>query len=98
MADLFTVFAWLQAKPGKESDLRAALLALIELTRKEDGCVQYDLHEHTGQPGQFAFYENWTSKEHLERHQASSHIQAFRAASQALLAEPARIETYWRIA
>ena len=98
MADLFTVFAWLQAKPGKESELRAALLALIEPTHQEDGCVQYDLHEHTENPGRFAFYENWTSKEHLDRHLASSHLQAFFTASQALLAEPAHIETYWRIA
>ena len=98
MADLFTVIAWLEAKPGKESELRAALLALIEPTRKEDGCVQYDLHEHTEQPGRFAFYENWTSKEHLDRHLASPHVQDFFTASPALLTGPPRIETYWRLA
>jgi len=98
MAELFTVVAWMQAKPGKEHDLHAALLALIEPTRKEDGCLKYDLHQHTESPGQFAFYENWTSKQHLDRHLASSHVQTFLTASNAMLSEPPKIETYWRIA
>ena len=61
MAQVLTVVAELQAKPGKEEDLRRAVLALIEPTRQEDGCVQYDLHVHTSDPGRFVFYENWTS-------------------------------------
>jgi quinol monooxygenase YgiN len=78
--------------------LRRALLALIEPTRREEGYVQYDLHVHTGDPGRFVFYENWTSREHLDRHLASAHLQAFVAAGSDLLADPPRIETYWRIA
>lgn len=74
MAELLTVVAWMQAKPGKEDELRTAVLAVIEPTRKEEGCVQYDLHEHTEHPGAFVFYENWTSKEHLARHAASAHL------------------------
>jgi quinol monooxygenase YgiN len=30
----------MKAKPGKEEDLRGAVLALIEPTRREDGCAQ----------------------------------------------------------
>jgi quinol monooxygenase YgiN len=98
MAQLLTVVAEMQAKPGKEEDLRRAVLALIEPTRREDGCVQYDLHVHSSNPTRFVFYENWTSREHLDRHAASTHLQKFRAVSADLLAEPPRIETYWRIA
>jgi quinol monooxygenase YgiN len=98
MAELLTVVAWMQAKPGKEDDLRSAVLALIEPTRKEDGCVQYDLHEHSDKPGTFVFYENWTSKEALAKHAASAHLKAFGEVSGALLVEPPRVETYWRIA
>jgi len=98
MAELFTVVAWMEAKLGMETDLRTALLELIEPTRKEGGCVQYDLHEHTERPGHFVFYENWKSHDHLDRHLATPHLQAFQAVSPDLLAEPARIETYWRIA
>ena len=98
MAQLLTVVAEMQAKPGKEDDLRRTLQALIEPTRQEEGCVQYDLHVHSSNPGRFVFYENWTSQEHLDRHAASVHLQNFRAVSADLLAEPPRIETYRRIA
>ena len=97
MAQALTVVAELKAKPGKEEDLRRALLALIEPTRKEDGFLQYDLHVNTNDPGRFVFYENWVSREHLDRHLASPHLEAFKAAAPSLLGEPARVETYWRI-
>ena len=98
MAQMLTVVAEMQAKPGKEDDLRRAVLALIEPTRQEDGCIQYDLHVHSADPARVVFYENWTSQEHLNRHAASAHLQHFRTVSADLLAAPARIETYWRIA
>lgn len=98
MAQLLTVVAEMQAKPGKEDDLRRAVLALIEPTRQEDGCVQYDLHVHTSDRGRFVFYENWLSREHLDRHAASVHLKQFGAVSAELLVEPPRVETYLRIA
>ena len=97
MADLLTVVAEMTAKPGKERDLQQALLALIEPTRKEEGCIQYDLHAGTDNPGRFVFYENWTSKEMLDRHSASPHLTAFREIAGDLLSEPARILLYKRI-
>jgi quinol monooxygenase YgiN len=98
MAQLLTVVAELKSKPGKEEDLRRAVLALIEPTRQEDGCVQYDLHVHTSDPGRFVFYENWTSREHLDRHLATEHLKHFRALSDDLLTKLPRVETYWRVA
>jgi len=98
MPELLTVVAHMKAKPGKEEDLRRAVLALIEPTRKEEGCVQYDLHVHSSDPGRFVFYENWASREHLDRHAASAHLKAFGALAADLLAEPPSVETYRRIA
>ncbi len=98
MSELLTVVAEMKAKPGREEDLRRALLALIEPTRKEEGCAQYDLHVHTEDPGRFLFYENWASLERLEQHAASPHFRAFEKKSGELLAEPMKIATYARIA
>jgi quinol monooxygenase YgiN len=95
--DLLTVVAEITAKPGKEDELRQMLLGLIEPTRKEEGCVQYDLHVSTDHPGQFVFYENWTSRDVLDRHLASEHLKAFIAVMDDLLAEPPRILTFRRI-
>ena len=95
---LLTVVAEMVAKPGKEDDLKRHLLALVDPTRGEDGCVQYNLHQSTSEAGRFLFYENWDSRELLERHLQSPHLVAFGATEEELLAEPARVLTYTRIA
>ncbi len=98
MPELLTVVAEMVAKPGREQDLRRELLALVEPTRKEQGCVQYDLHVSTEEPGRFVFYENWNSKEDLARHAASPHLTRLGTVIGDLTAEPPRILTYHRIA
>jgi quinol monooxygenase YgiN len=89
-----TVVATIRAKPGKETELRRELLSLIPTTRKESGCLNYDLHVATDNPGAFLFHENWTSKKHLDDHLARPHLQAFLAKAGNLLAEPPQI-TLW---
>ena len=94
---MLTVVAEMQAKPGQESALREALLGLIAPTRVESGCVQYDLHEDNDVPGRFLFYETWESKEHLDRHLATPHLEAFKARMDDLLAAPLRLLLMTRI-
>jgi quinol monooxygenase YgiN len=93
-----SVVAEMVAKPGKEDELKRHLIALVAPTLKEEGCVQYDLHQSTTEPGRFVFYENWTSAETLDRHSKSAHIRAFRSVRDEILAEPGRVLTYTRIA
>jgi quinol monooxygenase YgiN len=71
-----TVVATFQAKPGQETKLREALLGLVAPTRKEVGCLNYDLHESPEDPAKFLFHENWTSKELLDAHLKSAHVAA----------------------
>ena len=93
-----TIHAELRAKPGQEATLRELLLGLIEPTRKEAGCLQYDLHEDNDQAGLFFFYENWVSRAHLDAHLASPHVGALLAREDELLAEPARLVFATRLA
>lgn len=96
MSARVTVVASMQAKPGSETRLKQDLLRLVAETRKEEGCLNYDLHQSSDDPTKFLFYENWTSKAHLDRHAQSAHIQAFRARAGELLAAPTEI-TLWTI-
>jgi len=75
-AKTLTVVATFQARPGKEAELRAALMGLVNPTRKETGCLNYDLHQSADDPARFLFHENWTSKAHLDAHLQTPHIQA----------------------
>jgi quinol monooxygenase YgiN len=73
---IVTVVATFQARPGKESELKQALISLVAPTRKEAGCLNYDLHVSPEVPGKFLFHENWTSQAHLDAHLKSAHIAA----------------------
>jgi quinol monooxygenase YgiN len=71
-----TVVAMFQARPGKEAELRAALIELVAPTRKENGCLNYDLHQSPEDAARFLFHENWTSKAALDVHLQSAHVKA----------------------
>ena len=91
-----TVFALVKAKPGLEEAVKKELSALVGPTRTEEGCINYDLHQSLDQKGHFRFYENWTSKELLDRHLQSAHVKRFIAKADELLAEPPEI-TLWEM-
>ena len=75
-AKIVTVVATFHAKPGKETELKAALTALVAPTRQEAGCLNYDLHILPEDPAKFLFHENWTSRAQLDAHLQSAHIKA----------------------
>ncbi len=68
--------------------------ALLAPTRKEDGCIQYDLHQNIAKPTEFVFYERWESSEALQIHGKSEHILKYKAATAALLAQDTKVEIY----
>jgi len=70
-----TVIATFQATPGREAELRNALIGLVAPTRQEAGCVNYDLHSSPEDPAKFLFYENWTGKTALDAHMVTPHVQ-----------------------
>ena len=73
---IITVVATFQAQPGKETELKKALVGLVEPTRQEAGCINYDLHVSPEDPAKFLFHENWASQAQLDAHLANAQIQA----------------------
>jgi quinol monooxygenase YgiN len=67
------------AKPGQEAKLEAALRALVEPSRKDSGCITYDLHRDIQDPRTFVFFELWESLELLQAHGKAPHVAAFGA-------------------
>jgi quinol monooxygenase YgiN len=65
-ADSLTVTAQIKAKPGNESRVRQELLLLAAPSRKDTGCLNYDLHQALDNHALFLDHENWTSEAHLE--------------------------------
>ena len=97
--DLLTVIAYMHAAPGKRDELRTALESLIDTTKAEKGCVNYDLHQGVEDKGWFFFYENWDSAADLDTHLAAPHLEEFVGKYSGLLDESGLvIERVQRIA
>ncbi|WP_298672693.1 putative quinol monooxygenase [uncultured Sphingomonas sp.] len=63
---------------------RPAMAAMIEASRAEDGCLLYAYAEDVLDAGLIHVRELWRDEAALERHFASAHIKAWRAAWPAL--------------
>ena len=81
------ILAQIAAVPGKEDLLRRELEKLVEVTRGEAGCVQYDLHQDNTAPGFFVFYETWESRDLWQQHMKAPHLAAYRAATEGAVAQ-----------
>ncbi|MEI6056256.1 MAG: putative quinol monooxygenase [Lentisphaerota bacterium] len=75
-----TVIAKFTAKAGCTQKVKTQLCKLLVPTRKEKGCINYDLHEDNSDAGVFIFHENWESNELLDKHLSSEHIKNFLSA------------------
>ena len=91
------VVAHIHAKPGSEAALREILEGFVAPTRKEDGCLRYDLFVDLSDSGKFTFIEEWTSEAALEAHGKSAHITSGRARMGDLLREPGWVQVLTRI-
>jgi quinol monooxygenase YgiN len=89
-----TLVVILRAKEGQQLLLEAELSALIGPTRREEGCLTYDLHRALDVPGAFLLHEVWATREHHRLHTKTSHFLRWDARKDSLLA--GRDATFWQ--
>ncbi|MDO6764450.1 putative quinol monooxygenase [Agarivorans sp. 1_MG-2023] len=82
-----TIVANIKANADKIDLVKAELLKLIEVTRAEEGCINYDLHQDNDNPAHFMFYENWTSRELWQTHMGNTHLAEYMAATEGAVEE-----------
>ena len=70
------VVARIVALPEQVEQVKAILTALMEPTRVEAGCIQYELLQNQSDPTDFTFVEEWGSVEELDTHLGNTHIQS----------------------
>ncbi len=77
-----TILANIIAKEDKVDLVKAELLKLIDITRSEAGCINYDLHQDNENTAHFMLYENWQTRELWQTHMANQHLSEFMANTQ----------------
>ena len=76
-----TIVAHITARSDKIDLVKAELEKLVDITRSEEGCLQYDLHQDNENPAHFMFYENWESRELWQAHMNNQHLKDYLAAT-----------------
>lgn len=89
-----TVLVRIKAKKGLEERVKQGLLALLNPTRSEKGCINYDLHQSAEDKSLFMLYENWKSKKDLDEHLAMPYMKSHMEKASEILAGPSEI-TLW---
>ncbi len=77
-----TIIANIVANEDKVEMVKAELLKLIDTTRAEEGCINYDLHQDNEKPAHFTFYENWESRELWRTHMDNEHLAQYMKATE----------------
>lgn len=77
-----TIVANIHAKADKIDLVKTELLELINITKAERGCINYDLHQDNENPEHFMFYENWENRELWQTHMGAPHLAAYVAATE----------------
>jgi quinol monooxygenase YgiN len=86
------VVATASVKPDMRAAFKQGAGACIAATRREEGCLLYDLHESITDPTRFVFVEQWTSREALGAHGRAEHMREWRKIIKECVSAPTKIE------
>ena len=84
-----SILAHIYAHPDQIDLVQKELHKVIEPTRSEKGCLNYDLHQDNENPAHFFFFENWESRELWQMHMENDHLQKFKEATEGAIKEVA---------
>lgn len=86
----------IKSKIESTEELKSFLLDMVNNSRKEKGCLQYDLHQSIVD-NTFIFHEEWLDQTSLDKHNLQSYITDF-SAKVPLLTESVKIYKTEKIA
>lgn len=84
----------LPSRSDRVDETRNLLESLVEPSRKEDGCLSYELLQNIDDPTDFTVIETWEDGAAYEGHLNSPHVQRALPQLQELLAGELDIQQY----
>lgn len=82
------ITAIVKSKPEHLQETKKMLTEMASTSRKEQDCIQYDLHQDKENANIFIFHEIWESEEGLALHETQPYFMEFISQASELLAEP----------
>ncbi len=71
---MITIVAKNVIKEGRVEEFKALAKELVDESRKEAGCIYYNLNEDINNKNILTFIEEWKDKEAIELHNKSAHF------------------------
>jgi quinol monooxygenase YgiN len=90
----FTLVVSLSIKKGEEKTFLDAYDTCAAATRKEKGCIAYDLQQDLDDPTKFILYERWKSVAALEEHLGFDHTKKLLGTFGKVVAAPPTLALY----
>jgi len=82
------------ARPDAKGQMRDIVQRLCTESRKEAGCLKYNVLENLSEPNVFVLTEEWESETHLDAHNRTAHFGAAVTKAQPLLAKDLDVGRY----
>ena len=70
----------IRVPPERLDAFRPHMIAMLEASRAEDGCLVYSYAEDVAEPGLIRVFEVWRDQAALDAHFQTPHLAAWRAA------------------
>lgn len=90
----FNMMVHATIKPEHREKFEAAFEECITATRKEEGCIAYDLNRSTEDGSKYINYERWVSVPALDAHLKAAHTVKLLATIAPFMAGPPDIKVY----
>jgi quinol monooxygenase YgiN len=84
---VIVVTSTFKSVPGKRVSVLELAHPCIEATRKEKGCIRYELFVSSEDEVTLQFIEEWTDLDSLKNHMKSPHLLAFKEQRKAIVEE-----------
>ena len=91
---MIIVTATMNVKPGNKDTFILESQDLISETRKEDGCISYNLLADTEDENILVMLEQWKDTNSLNNHMKTDHFKQFGEAIDQFLAKEIDIQSY----
>jgi quinol monooxygenase YgiN len=82
------------ARPDAAPAMRAVVLKLAAESRKEKGCISYEVLQNSAEPHVFLLIEEWTSGADLDAHNLTPHVHEAVMKATPLAAAPLDVGRY----
>lgn len=92
--DIILVIANLNVREESVSSTIAVMRDLAAASRREPGCVRYEVLQHAVLPSQFVAVEEWRGEAAVDAHLKSGHFKAALAQLEPLLTGPPQLARY----